>query len=154
MYTFEKLAWYETAGFNMALLAASLLIFVSMIVAATIGAVRSRRHRGEPKGDARGTRAATRILLGISALNVLFVLGTFIWGNPKPMFGVSPAFQVVLGLGVLSAALTAGALVGMALAWKDRYWGTASRLYYSVVSVAALAFVWFLNQWNLLGWRF
>lgn len=154
MYTFEKLAWYETAGFNMALLGATLLIFLSMIVAATIGAVRSRRHRGEAKDETRGTRASTRILLGISALNVLFVLGTFIWGNPRPMFGVSPAFQVVLGLGVLSAALTAGALVGMALAWKDRYWGTASRLYYSVVSVAALAFVWFLNQWNLLGWRF
>ncbi|HSL24775.1 MAG TPA: serine hydrolase domain-containing protein, partial [Acidimicrobiia bacterium] len=151
MYTFEKLAWYETAGFNMALLAASLLIFLSMIVAASIGAVRSRRHRGAP--EARGARAATRILLGISALNVLFVLGTFIWGNPKPMFGVAPAFQVVLGLGVLSAALTAGALAGMALAWKDRYWGTVSRLYYSVVTVAALAFVWFLNQWNLLGWR-
>ena len=60
---------------------------------------------------------------------------------------------IVLGLGVLSAVLTAGALVYMALAWKNRYWGIAGRVYYSLVTIAAVAFVWFLNYWNLLGWR-
>jgi hypothetical protein len=70
------------------------------------------------------------------------------------MFGVSVAFQLVLGLGVLSAALTAGALVYTVLAWKNRYWGIAARAYYTLVTVAAVAFVWFLNYWNLLGWRY
>jgi hypothetical protein len=27
-------------------------------------------------------------------------------------------------------------------------------LHYTLVTVAAVAFVWFLNFWNLLGWRF
>jgi hypothetical protein len=40
------------------------------------------------------------------------------------------------------------------LAWKDSYWSFAGRAYYTLVTVAALAFVWFLNYWNLLGWRF
>ena len=26
--------------------------------------------------------------------------------------------------------------------------------YYILVTIAAVAFVWFLNQWNLLGWQF
>jgi hypothetical protein len=60
----------------------------------------------------------------------------------------------VLGLGVLAALLTGGALVYMVLAWKNRYWGTAARVYYTLVTAAAVAFVWFLNSWNLLGWRF
>jgi CubicO group peptidase (beta-lactamase class C family) len=154
MYTFEKLAWYETSAFNMALIAACLLIFLSMIAAASIGAFRSRRLRGEPKAEPRGARAAQRILLGISALNVLFVGGMFLWNNPKPMFGVSMASQFVLGLGVLAAMLTIGALVYTALAWKNSYWGVAARAYYTLVTVAAVAFVWFLNNWNLLGWRF
>jgi hypothetical protein len=63
-------------------------------------------------------------------------------------------FQVVLGLGVFSALLTVGALIYTVLAWKDRYWGVAFRFYYTLVTVAAVAFVWFLNYWNLLGWQF
>jgi CubicO group peptidase (beta-lactamase class C family) len=153
MYTFEKLAWYETSAFNMALIAACLLIFLSMLATASIGAIRSRL-RGEPKPEPAGARAARRILLGISALNVLFVGGALLWNNPKPMFGVSTPFQIVLGLGVLSAAMTIGVLAYTVLAWKNSYWSSAGRAYYTLVTVAAVAFVWFLNYWNLLGWRF
>jgi hypothetical protein len=70
------------------------------------------------------------------------------------VFSVSLIYRFVLGLGVLSAALTVGALVYTVLAWKDRYWGIAWRVYYTLVTLAALGFVWFLNHWNLLGWRF
>jgi hypothetical protein len=70
------------------------------------------------------------------------------------MFGVSIAGQIVLGLGVLSAVLTVGAVGYTALAWKHNYWGAASRAYYTLVTIAAVAFVWFLDYWNLLGWRF
>jgi hypothetical protein len=58
-----------------------------------------------------------------------------------------------MGLGV-AAVLTAGALVSTVLAWKNRYWGIAGRAYYTLVTLAAVAFVWFLNYWNLLGWRY
>jgi CubicO group peptidase (beta-lactamase class C family) len=154
MYTFERLAWYETPGFNMALLAGCILIFLSMIAAASIGAIRNRRLRRDPRVEPRGARAAQWILLGICVLSLLFVVGSYLWINPRPMFGVSMASRLVLGLGVLSAMLTIGALASMVLAWKNSYWGIASRAYYTLVTVAAVAFVWFLNYWNLLGWRF
>jgi hypothetical protein len=64
------------------------------------------------------------------------------------------SFQIVLGLGVTSAVLTIGALVYTVLAWKDSYWGIAGRAYYTLVTVAVVAFVWFMNYWNLLGWRY
>jgi CubicO group peptidase (beta-lactamase class C family) len=154
MYTFERLAWYETPVFNMALFAGCILIFLSMIAAASIGAIRNRRSKDGPKAEPRQARAARWIILGICVLNLLFVVGSVLWNNPKPMFGVSTAFQFVLSLGVLSAALTAGALVYTVLAWKNRYWGIATRAYYTLVTVAAVANVWFLNYWNLLGWRY
>ena len=115
---------------------------------------RNRRLRGERKSSPRGARLAEWIILGICVVNLLFVVGWFLWGNPRPSFGVSLNFRIVLGLGVLSAVLTVGALVYTVLAWKNSYWGVASRTYYSVVTVAAVAFVWFLNYWSLLGWRY
>jgi hypothetical protein len=60
----------------------------------------------------------------------------------------------VLGLGVLAAVLTFGALIYTVLAWMNRYWDVSFRVYYTLVTVAAVAFAWFLNYWNLLGWRY
>jgi hypothetical protein len=58
------------------------------------------------------------------------------------------------GTGVLAALLTVGALFYTVLAWKNGYWSVAYRAYYSLATVAAIAFVWFLHYWNWLGWRY
>ena len=149
MFAFEKLNWYEAPAFNMALLLGCVLMFLSMSPAAAIRLIRNRRNPAP-----RGIRMAQSIILGISVLNLLFLVGTVVWGNPFPLFGVSMIYKLVLGLGVLSAVLTVGALVYTVQAWKNGYWGIAFRAYYTLVTVAAVAFVWFLNYWNLLGWRF
>ncbi len=73
---------------------------------------------------------------------------------PTELHGIQLTVKIVLGLGVLSAVLTVGAVVYTVLAWKKRYWSIGARVYYSLVTVAAVAFIWFLNYWNLLGWRF
>jgi CubicO group peptidase (beta-lactamase class C family) len=153
-FGFEKLNWYETPGSNMALFLGCVLLFLSTILIALVLAIRNRRLSGERKPSPRGTRLAEGIILGICVLNLLFMVGSFLWNNPYPSFGVSLNFQIALGLGVLAAALTVGALVNAVLAWKNKYWGIAGRAYYTLVTVAAVAFVWFLNYWNLLGWRF
>ena len=153
MMAFEKLQWYETLGFNMPLLLVGLLIFLSMLPVALIRAIRNRSTSGDHNPAPRGSRVAYQLIVGISILNLLFVVGNVLWGE-RIVFGIPLIYKVVLGLGVLSAALTAGALVYAVLAWKDGYWGVAFRAYYTLVTVAAVAFVWFLNTWNLLGWRF
>jgi hypothetical protein len=117
-----------------------------------VRAIRNRRLGGD-----RTPRVADWIIVGISVLNLLFVVGVakmFMFSLGFPFFGVSLFDRIVFGLGVLSALLTVGALAYVVLAWKNRYWGIAFRLYYTLVTVAAVAFVWFLNYWNLLGWRF
>jgi hypothetical protein len=154
MFAFEKLRWYETPPFNMALALGCVLMFVSMILVAAIRFIRNRRPSGDRKPAPRGARVAYWIVVGISALNLLFVIGTVLWGNPVPLFGVSMIYRIVLGVGVLAAVLTVGALIYSVPAWKRSYWGIAARVHYTLVTVAAVAFVWFLNYWNLLGWRF
>jgi hypothetical protein len=151
---FEKLNWYDRAGFNMALLQVGALLFLSMILAASIRFIRDRRLRGNQKPASRSTRAALWIILGISVLNLIVVIYITLWGYPVILFGFSTLTKIVLGLGVLSAVLTVGALAYTVLAWKNRYWGIAGRAHYTLVTVAAVGYVWFLNYWNLLGWRY
>lgn len=156
MWSFEKLNRFETPGFNMAVLLSCILIFLSMLPAALIHFIRNHRSRDGRMPPSRGARMANWIVLSVSLLNLLFVVGTMLMLTSLgfPRFGVSLIDRIVLGLGVLSAILTAVALIYALLAWKNNYWGISARAYYTLVTVAAVAFVWFLNQWNLLGWRF
>lgn len=150
MMSFEKVPWYETLAFNLPLLMISLMLFLSMLI---VTFIRFLRRRQRVADQTPSSRRASRLIVWISVLNLLFIVGNVMWGE-QIVFGVPFAYKVTLRLGVLSAMLTVAALVYAALAWKDRYWGVVFRAYYTLVTVAAVAFVWFLNQWNLLGWRY
>ena len=154
MFAFEKLNWYATPSFSMVLVLGCIPVFLSIVPILLVRAIRSRRLGGDRKPAPRGAGVAYGIIVAICALNLLFVVGTALWGNPFPLFGISVIYKIVLGLGVLSAMLTAGALVYMVPVWRYGYWSILTRVYYTVVTLCAVAFVWFLNYWNLLGWRF
>jgi CubicO group peptidase (beta-lactamase class C family) len=151
-YGYIKMDWYETPGFNMILALVCILMFLSMLPVALVRFTRNRRSVSAP-----ASRTADWIIFGISFLNVLFVVGIALWFRPmrpSELHDLPQIVEIVLALGVLSALLTPAALVYTALAWKDRYWGVAYRVYYTLVTVAAAGFVWFLHYWNWLGWRY
>jgi CubicO group peptidase (beta-lactamase class C family) len=154
---FVKLDWYETPGFNLALALGCVLVFLSMIPVAVIRFIRNRRPAVNRKPAPDGAGVAQLVILGISVLNLLFLVGIALWFRPmrpSELHGISLIVEIVMGLGVLAAVLTVGALVYTVLAWKNGYWGIASRAYYTLVTIAAVAFVWFLHYWNWLGWRY
>ena len=151
-YSAKRAPWYELRSFNMLLVIVSVLLFISMLIAAPVQAVINRRRGTDLRPAARTVRW---IFVAISLLNLVFLFGMlFGYRPPTELHGVALSIKLLLTMTVMSALLTAAALVYIVLAWKDRYWGIAFRVYYTLVTVAALAFVWFLNQWNLLGWQF
>ena len=128
-----------------------------MVPVAVIRFIRNRRPGGDRRPAARRARVAGWIILGISLLNLLFLVSIALWFRPmrpSELHGISLVVEIVMGLAVLAAVLTVGALVSTVLAWKNGYWGIAGRAYYTLVTIAAVAFVWFLNYWNWLGWRY
>jgi CubicO group peptidase (beta-lactamase class C family) len=151
-YSAEKPPWYELRSFNMPLVIISVLLFISVLITTPVQAVINRRRGAHPRP---ASRTAPWILVAISLLNLVFLCGMlFGYHPPTELHGVTPSIKLLLTTTVMSALLTAAALVYIMLAWKNHYWGIAFRAYYTLVTVAALAFVWFLNQWNLLGWQF
>jgi CubicO group peptidase (beta-lactamase class C family) len=151
-YSAKRPPWYELRSFNMPLVIVAVLLFISVLITAPVQAVINRRRRADPRP---ASRTAPWILVAISLLNLVFLCGMlFGYHPPTELHGVALPIKLLLTTTVMSALLTAAALVYIILAWKNRYWGTAFRAYYTLVTAAALAFVWFLNQWNLLGWQF
>jgi len=66
----------------------------------------------------------------------------------------TPQFFVAwLSLPLIAIALTVGGLALTILALTRCYWTTFGRIHYTIVVGAALAFIVWLNYWNLIGFK-
>jgi hypothetical protein len=152
---FERLPWAQTPVFGQAVLAVCVLLFLSILVASLAAWLWGR---GKPTG-VKSQRAvvARRLAGGAAVLNLLFVLGyvaLMLLAPDSIALGQVALLGGVLSLPVLAAVLALASLPFLWLAWKDGYWGLPARLHYTATVAGLLVFAWFLNQWNLLGWRF
>ncbi len=146
---FAKLRWYESSPFHFALLGLSLLFFLIALVSAL-------RHWKSDKAGPPAARWARRNLGLLGALNLAFLVAfaaIFAAGMDDIVFALPKGLYAVLTLPLIALALTALAVVLAVRVWRDKYWTRGSRLLHTAGVVAAVAFVWFLNYWNLLGYR-
>jgi hypothetical protein len=60
----------------------------------------------------------------------------------------------LLYLPIIALALSAGMILFTALAWHQRYWHLAGRVHYTLLTFAAIALLFWLDYWNLLGFRY
>lgn len=130
-----------------------LAIFLSALVAWPLGVL--LRRRGGPGGPRPWLPRVARWAAGLScALGLLLSLWglTVLQSFEVRLYGLAPGQQVLLSLLSIGMVLLApGVVLFTGLAWPGRYWSLAGRVHYTLVSLAALAFIWWLGRWNLLG---
>jgi CubicO group peptidase (beta-lactamase class C family) len=146
---FFKLRWYESPPFHFALLGLSLLLFLIAVVSAL-------RHWKSDRSGPPAARWARRNLGLLGALNLAFLVAfvvIFAAGMEDIVFAIPKGLYAVLTLPLIGLALTALAVVLAVRVWREKWWTRGSRLFHLAGVVAAVAFVWFLNYWNLLGYR-
>lgn len=141
-YAWEKIVWYGTAWFSRLLLLACLAIFLSILPTFWLQLVVTRRRPDLPRLVAFGTSLLALGLVAGFALNIGAIA-----------FEITPAMKIVLGLSLAMPFLAFFMVFFTAHAWATNKWGLVARIHYSIVSVTAVAFVWMLNAWNVLGFR-
>jgi len=153
---YNRLAWYSTPAFvdNVSYLSLALLPTVAIW---PIGAVLDGHASGV---NSRQTRCAHWVLGTASALFLVFfgAISTLAADETiinNVMFNTSVPFSIIaaLILSLIGAVLTFGAVSFTVLAWVKGYWNVWGRLHYTVVTGAALAFIAWLNYWNLIGFK-
>ncbi len=154
----EKLAWYETAGFQVNLVKTLLLVFLSIgLVWPLEYALRRILKRPRTSSWSRTGGSARLVAVAAGASALVFIVGfvrtarhmdlwEFIYGIPAPI-------HRLLVIPPFTALAACGMLFFDARAWGKGEGSVLDRLYYTLVTVAALIFVWFLFFWNLLNVR-
>ena len=144
---FQRLPWYDLPTFHYGLVVGSAVIFLSAVLLWPLAWLITRRTR--PRSP-RQAGAASWLAWTTCVLYVLFPI-VFVIGIAD--LSITPLAQGALAMALIGALLTVGVVVYAGLAWRWRWWSLGGRLHYSLVALAALAFVWDLHYWNLLGFR-
>jgi CubicO group peptidase (beta-lactamase class C family) len=149
----EKVPWYETPAVQGGLGVGMLAVFLTALLFGPLAALfRWWRGRSRPPLTPRVTPWLAWL---VSALNLAFV-GGFAAGVyfEELDYGMPPVMVALLAVPLVSAGLTAIVAACVFLAWRNRSGTWLRRTYLSLVAVAAVGFVAFLNFWNLLGFKY
>jgi CubicO group peptidase (beta-lactamase class C family) len=149
-----KLSWYETPLVHFTILGIILLLFISVLKWPLSALSRKICKQKEETSD---VPKSARLMAGIMvALCSIFLIGLLIvFKDPfEIMFGVPFALKVLLVLPFLTGAMAVVVLFYIFAAWIKGYWTVCARIHYMLIFFAAVGFLWFLNYWNLLGFKF
>jgi hypothetical protein len=159
---FERMSWREDMRVQVPLLIALGGVFISAITLwplAAAGAALVRRGRKSPRQTPPLPRSNALFIGAWALLAVTFVGGVdAMIGNSsyrlQLVYGMTPPMVALLWLGILLAATVPLLLYFAAQAWQRRRGSLATRLYVALLALASVAFVAFLANWNLLGFKY
>jgi len=154
---FRKLPWYETIPFQLSLAGFCAVLFLSAGITWLVRSL-SRRFRKQRFQDDRLTRLAWLVAGLVGILNLVFLIGLPLvaWriGVWQLLSGVPAIIIALLCIPPVTTGMTLGLPTFTVLAWKNKNWSASDRVNYSLITLAALAFIPFLMYWNLLGFQF
>src|SRR5512138_2697421 len=145
------------ADLHLNLLGALMLIFLStLIIWSVAGLIRwLRKQPREKEPNALWARRAAVLVSGLNLIYIVALLAILMFlGQGAFVDGTPPVVIALYSLPLLSTVLTFAMVVYTVLAWQKHFWSLLGRIHYSLIAMAALSFLWFLNYWDLLGFKF
>jgi len=145
-----KVSTFGAPSFHYVVLGLGVLGFLFAIVSA----VRSAAHaRGDPMLSTLARRVAA--LLGVCQFAFAIVLGSALTvGIDDLLYGIPTSLYVALTFPLLAIPLTL-VVAGYAVqALRRGWWTRYQRIQYALIALFAVGFLWSLNYWNLVGYRF
>jgi pimeloyl-ACP methyl ester carboxylesterase len=149
------LSWYGSGTTQPCLLLVFLAVFGSAVLVAPVAAVWRRLRRGKeapPPGSRRTPWLAALLgLLNVGIMSAMtYVLYQLVMAVPHPV--ITRLGLIWNGLAAatwLSLVLVVLVCRGCVAAWRYSWWSRAGRVYYTLVALAAVAWVPFVVYWDL-----
>jgi hypothetical protein len=164
---YERLGWWEThvaqrrfiilfsVVFGIAALAWAVAPLLSLIWHAPQWVRRLLARQPFAARDPRPAQVARALGGAVAILDLAFlgIIGGALTSSAV-RFGVPGWLVAALVLPILAATLSAG-MAGMGVAaWLRGWWTVTGRVLYCLLTLMAILFIWFVDYWNLLGFRF
>ena len=146
---YEKVAWYEAAGFQLGWLGLCALVLLSLLVAVPGGALIGRIF---PASGMAAPTLAQWLLVGACVLALGFLVALALALEESLLYGVTPTLIGVLVVPFVALALAVASLVAAHSGWVAMR--LVARGHYVAGMVALGGYAGWLYAWNLLGLHF
>lgn len=171
---YERVPWYETIALHLGVLGFCMFFFAtaaaSWLIRPLVNQLRNR-PRNQPREDSVTTSFTSALtfedlswpyrtagVLGL--LNIIFIAGLplALWliGGWRLAYGVPLSIVVLLCIPIVTTLLAVMLAVALlfGLVSRDKRGGVIRYVHYWLVAGSVIAFIPFLNYWNLLGFKF
>jgi hypothetical protein len=148
-----EVPWHQQPRLHMRLVVVLSLVLLTAVLGWPVGAWLRRRWGVEGQVAAR----LPRWVAGGAAFFFLFLIVVFASSAMDItgwMLGVPGPVKIGLLLTYPAILLSLGAVYFCVMAWRKSRWRLFSRIHYTFVTTGLVVMIWFLNNWNLIGWRF
>lgn len=151
--TYEKLKWYELSSVQISIFAFCSIVFLASIIFSIVRAAYIVIKRKGNKLN-KLEKSIFGMSFTVSFLNVFFfVTALFVLGEPT-RYGMSIEGKLLLGVPILSLILNLLFLVYVVIYWIKKNSKLFFRIYYLILVFAGMLYIWFLNYWNFLGFKY
>jgi len=157
---FKRIPLGATTRFTDVVKTICLAMFLSVFIW-LVRAIISRRRKLKERNIPVFRRTARWIAGSAAILMLLFVFLLSIMMNQTNLveqfftsITVPLPLILLLVMPVIAAILTLLTIPLAVLAWLKKHWTFQDRIHYTLVTAALIAFIWWLNFYNLLGWKF
>ncbi|MCB9134733.1 MAG: beta-lactamase family protein [Anaerolineales bacterium] len=151
----EKVPGYESDSFQSLLLVGLLVVFLTVLGWPIAGLF--RRITKRQANFTQNEKLARRLAGTVSGLGLVFLLGIIMRMGQVSIAPFAPIpgwFYVLLALPLIVIGLVIWLGAVTLRNWQTGNGSLFGRVHITLIAFAALAFIWFANYWNLLGWKF
>jgi CubicO group peptidase (beta-lactamase class C family) len=151
--TYEKLKWYELSSVQISITVFCLIVFLAAVIFSIIRMIYIiiKRKGSELNHLKKGLLG---ISFAISFLNIFFLgRALFVLGEPT-RYGMSIEAKLLLCVPILNLLLNLLFLVYIVIDWMKKSSKLYGRVYYLIVALTGILYIWFLNYWNLFGFKY
>lgn len=157
--TAERIAWYDDATLHIGIIVTGVLLVTSRLLLIPFGFFwkRFRKTRTETETKSVFLQTGWRlsgVFAFLIAITPLILIAWLFARENGAIYEIPAAIIAILSVWLIAS------LIGLALpmwaiaAWRKKSWTLVARVYFSLLAIAGFVMPFFLNYWNLLGFRY
>lgn len=154
VFVYQKVSWFDSIVFTGIWGGVCLLFFLSTVLVWPLQSLFNLRKRKEAATDAVPFLAWTArwVAWGFSALNLAFtaIFASMVFSGTLVNQGSDAATGLFL-IPPLAVLMAIGMVGFTVLAWTRHYWSLGGRVYFTLLALAAVVFIGWLNYFNLIS---
>lgn len=155
--TAERIAWYDDATLHIGIIVTGALLVISRLLLIPFGFFwkRFRKTKTENKSVFLQTGwKLSGVFAFLIAITPLILIAWLFTRENGAIYEIPAAIMAILSVWLIASLIGLVLPIWAFAAWREKSWTIAARVYFSLLAIAAFVMPFFLNYWNLLGFRY